>query len=63
MTFPGPGAVIIRNEAGEPLGWDYPSDDALYHDDDYNDAIDPRCQECGGAFDHNGDCDCAVDDE
>ncbi len=25
--FPGPGAVIYRNDAGEVLGWDYPSDD------------------------------------
>lgn len=24
-AFPGPGANIIRNEAGEVLGWDYPS--------------------------------------
>jgi hypothetical protein len=23
--FPGPGAEIIRNEVGEPLGWDYPA--------------------------------------
>lgn len=23
--FPGPGAVIIRNEVGEPVGWDYPA--------------------------------------
>ena len=23
--FPGPGAQIYRNEAGEVLGWDYPS--------------------------------------
>lgn len=25
--FPGAGAQVYRNEAGEPLGWDYPSDD------------------------------------
>jgi hypothetical protein len=25
-VFPGAGAVVYRNEAGEPLGWDYPSD-------------------------------------
>ena len=25
--FPGAGAVVYCNEAGEPLGWDYPSDD------------------------------------
>ena len=43
--FPGPGAQIYRNEAGEPLGWDYPSDepqgfddrdDNPYIDDDYD---------------------------
>lgn len=27
MTFPGAGARIFRNEAGEVLGWDYPSYD------------------------------------
>lgn len=25
--FPGPGAQVIYNDAGEPLGWDYPSYD------------------------------------
>lgn len=25
--FPGPHASIIRNEMGEPLGWDYPCDE------------------------------------
>jgi hypothetical protein len=30
--FPGPGAHIYRNEAGEPLGWDYPSQDDPYDD-------------------------------
>jgi hypothetical protein len=25
MAFPGPGAEIHYNEAGEPTGWDYPS--------------------------------------
>ncbi len=27
MTFPGAGARIFYNEAGEPLGWDYPDYD------------------------------------
>ena len=38
--FPGPGAQITRNEAGEPLGWDYPSDepfDSYDEDRDYYD--------------------------
>lgn len=26
MTFPGAGAQVYRNEAGEVLGWDYPSE-------------------------------------
>ena len=24
MTFPGAGARVDYNEAGEPVGWDYP---------------------------------------
>lgn len=36
--FPGPGAQIIRNEDGEPLGWDYPS----YEDEGFFDHdLDP----------------------
>lgn len=37
--FPGPGATIIRNDAGEPLGWDSPS----YDEPDYDpfDGLDP----------------------
>lgn len=42
--FPGPGAQIIRNEAGEVIGWDYPS----------NDLNDLWCDLCG--FAHGGDC-------
>lgn len=30
--FPGAGAVVYYNEAGEPLGWDYPS----YDEPDYD---------------------------
>ena len=33
--FPGPGAEIYRNEAGEVLGWDFPSDDPPDPDDWY----------------------------
>lgn len=42
--FPGPGAEIYRNEEGEVLGWDYPSDDDshLY------------CDDCG--YYHTGEC-------
>lgn len=41
--FPGAGAVVYRNEAGEPLGWDYPSDDYPEY-----------CDQCGGH--HGGSC-------
>lgn len=34
--FPGANAQVYRNEAGEPMGWDYPSDpDEWYDPDDY----------------------------
>ncbi len=38
MTFPGAGARIFYNEVGEPLGWDYPDDDAPPEpdEDDYD---------------------------
>lgn len=42
-AFPGPGAHVYRNEAGEPIGWDYPSDDEP-----------PYCDTCGIA--HPGPC-------
>jgi hypothetical protein len=35
--FPGPGATIHRNEAGEPIGWSYESTDAPDFDP-YEDA-------------------------
>ncbi len=36
MTFPGAGAQVYYNEAGEPTGWDYPGyDDGEYDPDDY----------------------------
>lgn len=43
-VFPGPRAQIHRNEAGEPIGWDYPADDATSF----------WCDSCG--FAHVGDC-------
>lgn len=36
--FPGASAQVFYNEAGEPLGWDYPSHDedpSDFYDDDY----------------------------
>jgi hypothetical protein len=47
--FPGPGAVIYRNKAGEPTGWDYPS----------SDPADYYCDGCG--FSHAGPC--PIEDE
>lgn len=41
--FPGPGAQIYRNEAGEPLGWDYP--DAYEPDPHEDDRADALCEE------------------
>lgn len=44
MTFPPHDASIIRNEAGEPLGWDVPGepeydpDDYLPGEDDMDDS-------------------------
>lgn len=37
--FPGTNAQIYRNEAGEPIGWDYPSDDG-YDSGDWDDQFD-----------------------
>lgn len=35
--FPGPGARIYKNEAGEPIGWDYPSyDEPNVYDEMYD---------------------------
>ena len=48
--FPGAGASVTYNDAGEPLGWDYPSEyegmpesepydmDGFYYDDDVADG-------------------------
>lgn len=49
--FPGPGAQVYYNDAGEPLGWDYPSDPdpADAYDDrdaDYPEVEPFRCK-CG----------------
>ncbi len=50
MTFPGAGAQVYYNEAGEPLGWDYPAEDDPYYDplDNYDTsyATDYKCPIC-----------------
>lgn len=67
MVFPGAGAQVYYNEAGEPTGWDYPSE---MNEADMQDELDDRdvpfeC-ECGGTFyadsdedvlDHHETCD------
>ena len=45
MTFPGAGAQVYRNEAGEPIGWDYPYADEPPDPDDYYDGDDWRDEE------------------
>lgn len=40
MTFPGYGAQVYYNEAGEPLGWDYPNYDEPPDVDEYYDRWD-----------------------
>jgi hypothetical protein len=42
--FPGYGARVEYNEYGEPLGWDYPSDDS----DDSDDSGGPEWEEDEG---------------
>lgn len=46
--FPGANAVVIRNEAGEPIGWDYPSDEPDFDPyDDVNNEERPVTCKCG----------------
>jgi len=40
--FPGPGAEVYYNDAGEPIGWDYPDYERPYDPDEYLDYDDPR---------------------
>ena len=54
--FPGPSARIYRNDAGEPIGWDYPDYDnpepSIYDEmwdsdewEDFDDIDDGRLEE------------------
>jgi len=45
--FPGAGAQIYHNEAGEPLGWDYPSEPDLGDQDEIDERYSPDTIECG----------------
>lgn len=58
--FPGASAIVYRNDAGEPIGWDYPSEDDGYVD--YEEEQDryltnPRyiCAVCGEHADYHDD--------
>ncbi len=48
--FPGPGATIYRNEAGEVLGWDYPGTDDPSDLDDWRGPSPAYCKACGHCF-------------
>lgn len=39
MNFPIAGAQVYYNEAGEPLGWDIPSDDPPDVDGDFDSYV------------------------
>lgn len=53
--FPGAGAVVYTNEAGEPIGWDYPSEPDYdpYEEDDepYDEDFDPYEFDGGDPYD------------
>jgi hypothetical protein len=49
--FPGSNARVDYNEAGEPVGWDYPDFDTTAY----------YCDVCG--FDHTGPCTDDYDDD
>lgn len=42
MTFPGAGARVFYNDAGEPLGWDYPDYDSPPDPDEFYDSYPER---------------------
>ncbi|MCL4414438.1 MAG: hypothetical protein M1522_06795 [Actinobacteria bacterium] len=43
--FPGPGAQIYRNEAGEPIGWDYPGEYEPDYESENMSRADAMCEE------------------
>lgn len=51
--FPGAGASISYNEAGEPVSWDYPQYDEGPDPDDFDEDGDSDwavCNECGNEY-------------
>lgn len=74
--FPGAGASVYYNEAGEPTGWDYPDLDGPYDPDDYLAGCDegeepdeddgmhdyePEDHDEWACADRHGDCACTPD--
>lgn len=45
MSFPGAGAQMYYNDAGEPLGWDYPDVYVPRNPDRFEDLADAACEE------------------
>lgn len=45
MAFPGPGAQVYYNEAGEPLGWDYPSTEPPEPDEYFQSRLDAAAEQ------------------
>lgn len=46
-AFPGATAQVYYNEAGEPLGWDYPMTGGEPDPDPYDDYDEPFKCKCG----------------
>ena len=59
--FPGANAHVYYNEAGEPLGWDYPSDDP-YDPDDWYDRMEWESDEFFYAAEVWDTCQCGDDE-
>lgn len=56
--FPGPGAEVYRNEAGEVTGWDYPSYEPPYEPADEEYGRDEDWCKKHGCWTWNEDCTC-----
>ena len=56
--FPGPNAQIIRNEAGEVLGWEAPYEPDPY--DDYNDSYSAADAKADEMVDLWGSAECQI---
>lgn len=62
--FPGAGAQVYYNEAGEPLGWDYPPDPGDMYDADEDRWLYDRDMPCPNCGDESCDGDeCQLNDD